>query len=50
MVRKNINNVNLKVADDIVNTVEAKIGDSIKDALTISERNERYDALENIKA
>lgn len=42
--------VNLKVADDIVNTVEAKIGDSIKDALTISERNERYDALENIKA
>jgi polyribonucleotide nucleotidyltransferase len=41
--------VNLKVKDDLVKEVEARIGDKIKDALAIADRNERYKAIENVK-
>lgn len=41
--------VNLKVKDDLVKEVEARIGDKIKDALAIADRNERYNAIENVK-
>lgn len=41
--------VSLKVKDDLVSEVEARVGAKIKDALTIADRNERYNAIESVK-
>ena len=41
--------VSLKVKDDLVSEIEARVGPKIKDALTIADRNERYNAIESVK-
>jgi polyribonucleotide nucleotidyltransferase len=47
--KEKYNYVNLKVSDEVVNKVESQIGEKIKNALTISERNERYNAIESVR-
>lgn len=40
---------NLKAQNDLVNEVELQVGDKIKEALTVADRNERYNAIERVR-